>query len=271
MKALGLAKGPDGWWWWWVEERTARLFMLYIVGSICRCEHGLFPVTDTRLSLSALTESFDDKPFRLQNLKLSVIRGALPTPSAPVPPKELASFKGTHEAQLRKLHNYLNEKLKELATLDNDQLREDEIPKILAEIRDDVKVLQEQMSKKQWPKIILTGVGGVIVGGLSVGAAVATGGTALALALGVAAATGAQVPAAAGIAKSIHFKNEAPGKPLAYAALVKEELDTHVNMSPEGGVSPVDQPEPNPQERNRRRGFLRHPLAAIKRHFKEEG
>jgi len=256
MRGLGLAKDPDHWW-WWVEERTAALYMLYLVGSICRCTPGVFPVTDTRLSLNALAEPLDDgKSSRLQSLKLTAILGALPVPSEPVPPLELAAFKRKHEDQLRNLHNYLNEKLGDLAKIDNEQMRKDAAAGVVAEIHDDVQVLHEQMSKQQWPKIIRAGVAGVIIGGLAVGAAVASGGTALALAFGVAAAGAAQAPTASGIAKSIHFKNVAPGKPLAYAALAGA-LDTPVNVPS----------EPSTQALDRHRGLwrsFRHPFS--KRH-----
>lgn len=230
MKGLGLAEGPYGRYdeWWRVEEQTAGLYMLHLVGSICRYNRGLFPVTDTRLTLTGLTEPLDDKSSRLQDLRYAAIMGALPAPSGRVSPRELASFKGTHQDQLRKLHNHLNEKLKELADIDNDQLRQSATTKVLAEIRDDVRVLREQMSR-QWPRIILTSVAGLILGGLGLGAAVASGGTALALGLGVANVVGAQVPAAAGIAKSIHFKKEALRHPLAYAVLAQEALNTPVN------------------------------------------
>jgi Family of unknown function (DUF6236) len=246
MRDLGLAKDPNRWW-WWVEERTAALYMLYLVGSICRCIPGVFPVTDTRLTLDALAEPLDDdKSSRLQSLKLAAILGALPVPSEPVPPSELASFKREHEAQLRNLHSYLNEKLEELANIDNEQVRSDATVQVLAEIHDDVQVLQEQMSKQQWPKIIRAGVAGVIIGGLAVGAAVASGGTALALALGVTAAGAAQAPAASGIAKSIRFKKNAPGKRLAYAALAGM-LDAPANALSELSTQPAD----------RHRGLLR--------------
>jgi len=163
----------------------------------------------------------EERPWALPS---DIITSPAPDPTAPsgpVPPSELAAFKHAHEAQLRNLNSYLNNALDELAAIPNDELRENMTANVLDNIRHDVRVLHDQMSKQPWPKIILTGVGGLIVGGLAVGATVVTGGSALALGLGVAAAVSAQYPAASGMVNEVFSKRAAVSKPLAYAALVQ--------------------------------------------------
>jgi hypothetical protein len=237
MRMMGLAYRLERGW-WQVEERTAGMYMAYLAGSICRDNPDLFPVTDTHRSLSDLTvpQDYHDEPLPrdyrgellprdyrgelLQSLKCVAIRRALPAPSGPISPSELVSFKRAHEGQLRNLHNYLNNALSEMAAIPNEELRKDLTDNVINNISDEVRVLSDQMSKK-WSKIVLNGVAAVVLTGLGVGAIVASGGAALGIGLGVAAAAGSQGAYGWQFARGIRFQRTALDKPLAYAALVK--------------------------------------------------
>src|SRR5262249_16164187 len=97
--------------WWLMEKRTAGLYMAYLVGSICREEEDLFPVTDESASLVELTQPMDDTRLRLDSLLSVTISDALPVPSQTIPVEEIARFKNDHEEQLHRLRIYLKDRL----------------------------------------------------------------------------------------------------------------------------------------------------------------
>jgi hypothetical protein len=107
-----------------------------------------------------------------------------------------------------------------MAAIPNEELRKDLTDNVINNISDEVRVLSDQMSKK-WSKIVLNGVAAVVLTGLGVGAIVASGGAALGIGLGVAAAAGSQGAYGWQFARGIRFQRTALDKPLAYAALVK--------------------------------------------------
>lgn len=205
--------------WWVVEKSTADLYMAYLVGSICRINPGFCPVTDSSQTLDSLTQSVDNTSSRLAELRYATIMEALPMPCQPVPPLKLARFKERYGDELRRLRIYLNGKLADLVAIDDEYLRDVKRDSILQEIRDDVARLTEQMSKQGWPKIIFFGVAGVVAVGLAVGTAIVTGGSALALGLGIGGQVAALGPAVYQAADVIGSSRLNAREPLAYAAL----------------------------------------------------
>ena len=208
--------------WWAVENRTAGLYMAYLVGAVCRNDRTLFPVTDTIYSLSSLIGPVGhDVDSRLSALRYAVITQALPVPSRLVSAGEIASFKDRHGEQLRRLRSHLNGQLVSLAGIDDDFMRDAMVEDTLQEIHDDVAVLTEQMSRRRWPRIVLVGVGGLVASALTIGTAVASGGTALALGLGITGGLASVGPAgyqAVNLIRSPRFDEHSP---LAYAALAQ--------------------------------------------------
>lgn len=204
--------------WWTVEKSTADLYMDYLVGSICRIK-GFWPVTDSSQTLSDLAKPVDNTSSRLTELRYATIMDVLPTPSHPVPPLELARFKEHNRDALRRLRIYLNGKIADLITIDDEHLRQVKTDSILQEIHDDVTRLTEQMSKQRWPAIMLTGVAGIAAAGLVVGQAIATGGTALAIGLGIGAGVASLIPPAKATADILSSPRLDAWEPLAYAAL----------------------------------------------------
>ena len=172
--------------WWAVENETASLYMAYLVGSVCREDNSLFPVTDTRDTLLSLTVSGDDDvASRLRALRYAAYHSALPVPSRLVPADELLSFKDRYADLLNRLRHYLNGQLVDLAMIDDDFARNAKTEGTLQNIHDDVAVLTEQMHKRRWPRIMLAGVGGLTASALTIGTAVSSGGLPLPLASGL--------------------------------------------------------------------------------------
>lgn len=208
--------------WWAVENETASLYMAYLVGSVCREDNSLFPVTDTRDTLLSLTVSGDDDvASRLRALRYAAITRALPVPSRLVPADELLSFKDRYADLLNRLRHYLNGQLVDLAMIDDDFARNAKTEGTLQNIHDDVAVLTEQMHKRRWPRIMLAGVGGLTASALTIGTAVSSGGSALALGLGITSGLVSMGPAGYQVADFIRSPRIDEHSPLAYAALAE--------------------------------------------------
>jgi hypothetical protein len=212
----GLARKVDGEHKWWeVEEWTAALYMACLVGEICRRDSDLVPVSDKNDELLKLTQSAEDTRSRLNGFLSIIIRDVLPVPSQVIRAHELAAFKSDHEEQLRRLQTHLKFQLADLAIIDDAYIREVKINGIKQEIEDDVRLLSERMSNRNWPTT-LAGIAALISPMLGMAGAVVTGGTGLALGLGIGSA-GAAV-ASTGLAFR-PTRQSYDCSPLAYAAL----------------------------------------------------
>lgn len=225
LESRGLARRLDDDYgysdWYAVEDRTAELFMAYLVGSACRNDKHLFPVTDAISDLHRLGQPVVPPVSRLAAMRYAAITQALPVPSRPVSPTELAEFKDRHYDQLRRLRCYMNGHLADLAEIDDDDVRDAKLESLLQEIHDDVEVLRERMSRRHWPRIVLVGVAGLVASAATIGATIATGGAALALGLGITGGIASVGPAgyqAADLMRSRAFDERSP---LAYAALAQ--------------------------------------------------
>jgi Family of unknown function (DUF6236) len=222
MADRGLARkheGPEWESWWDVEESIADLYMAYLAGAICGVRKEAFPVTDSSRAVARLGPASGDTMSRLRELRYAAVMNALPAPSAPVPARELVSFKQDHQERLSRLRVHLDGRLADIAAVDDEDLRLVKTKSALQEIRDEVAVLQERMAKRAWPQIVLVGVGGVVGSALALASTVATGGGALALGLAVGSGVlslGTASYQAAELVGSPRFDRHAP---LVYAAL----------------------------------------------------
>jgi hypothetical protein len=179
----------------------------------------MLPVTDQEQAIGTLAAGSADLQSQLARLRYAAITQALPAPSGPVPAAKLRAFKEDNSEKLRRCRTFLDDKLADLAVLTDPELRTVKAARIMHELEDDVKSLQEDMNKKRWPGVVLVGFGGVMGAALATAATVATGGAALAIGLGVGA--GVLQTGGAGFAavKLMRRPRYNPRAPLAYAAL----------------------------------------------------
>jgi hypothetical protein len=225
MEEAGLAKRStdDEWMGWWsVEETLADQYMAYLASTISSIHKDTYPVTDKAVAIASLSSSPDDVMTRLQELRYAVITSALPAPAWAVAPKELRKFKDKHQDQLRRLRHHVDGRLADLAAIDDAALREVKANSVLEEIRDDVAVLSEKMTRRNWGRIVLIGVGGVVGAALATASAVSTAGGTLALGLAVGGGTaslGSATYQATEIFRQPRYNKRAP---LAYAALASK-------------------------------------------------
>jgi hypothetical protein len=231
LRHRGLATfegGPEWESWWRVEEATADTYMAYLACAMSAArkerlrlagEDGeMLPVTDQERSLGTVAPAAD-LTQGLAQLRYAAITEALPAPRGPVPPKQLRAFKDDNSEALLRCRRHLDGKLADLATLTEPQLRRVKGAAIRQEIEDDVARLHEQMNKKRWPGVVLVGFGGVMGAALATAAVVVTGGSALAVGLGVGAGVLQLGGAAHTAAELIKKPRYDPRAPLAYAAL----------------------------------------------------
>jgi hypothetical protein len=222
MSERGLIRSPAGRkgsaGWMMAEKGLADLYVTFIAGSACRMIDQFYPVTDSDYAHNIMPAP-DDMTSRLQEWRYAVIIRALPSPSRLVPPAEIAEFKDKYRVQLGRLRIYLNGQLAELTAIEDTDVLEARTAAALQQIEDEVAVLREQMMRRRWPRIVLAGVGGVAASALGVGAAIASGGHALALGLGIAGATAAAGPSAYDAAELLRSPRINVNSPLAYTVM----------------------------------------------------
>jgi hypothetical protein len=118
----------------------------------------------------------------------------------------------------------LNGEIAKIAAIDDPDLREATKDGIFQSIEDDVARLREQMMRRDWPRIVLVGVAGVVAATLAAADAIITPGTALIHGLGIGSTAIAVSPALAGAADVVHRPRFDTHSPFVYAAAVAQAL-----------------------------------------------
>lgn len=205
--------------WWMVETHVAYAYMSYLASAISGSRQATIPVTDKVQTVGALTGSHETLEQQLAQLRYAAINQALPVPACPIPVRELCQFKERHGEQLRRCRTYLDGKLADLVEIEDGAVRKIKAQAFLQEVSDDVAVLQEAMTKRRWPQILVS-VGGVLGAVLAAAGSVATGGSPLIIGLALGAGVlqvGAAGHAANELARLPRYDKRSP---LAYAARV---------------------------------------------------
>jgi hypothetical protein len=201
--------------WFVMEKRTAGLYMAYLVGSICRVDGDLMPVTDAGDSLELLAQPADGSKPKLDELVSVTVHDVLPVPSKPIPVDQLSRFKDDNVEQLHNLRVHLKGKLADLVLIQDETVRAAKTAEAQREIGEHVRRLEETMKRRRWP-IVLGGAAALGAPVLGIAAAVVTGGAALALGLGVASGVSGLGGAAAAMQRQPRIDRNSP---VAYAAL----------------------------------------------------
>jgi hypothetical protein len=230
LEDRGLARhdgGPEWEPWWLVEPTTADMYMSYLAGALCgrgvAKGDAAYPVTDTQSAMAAFSAKAGDLQSRLRDLRYTAIMQALPVPATALPVDEIQDFKQRFADQLTRLRRHLDSKLVDIAALEDAEHRELKARLAVDEIRDEVKMLREQMQKRNWPRIVLVGLGGVVGAALAAVSGLVTAGTST-LALGLAVGGGLVSTAGPGYQVVEMIRSPAFDKnaPVAYAALVPQ-------------------------------------------------
>lgn len=225
LEQKGFARAPHGpeyETWWEVDQGVAQLYMAYLAGAISGLYANLFPVTDSEQAIAALASPTGAMHDRLRDLRYNVVVDALPVPSKPLDAAEIADFKRKHQDELTRLRTYLDARLVDLAQIDDQQVRQVKKAQIVLEISDDVAKLQERMKKRNWPKIALVSIGGVVGASLMLAGTIATGGGALALGLAVGGGFSTLGSASYTAAEIIQAPRFDATSPFVYSALIAQ-------------------------------------------------
>jgi len=223
LQRRGLAQAIDGrgYDWWQIETTTAAAYMGYIASAISGARPGTTPVTDRLECLKSLDPQSNTVTQRLAHLRFSAISRALPAPDGVVSAAELIDFKDKNAELLRSCRTYLDDKLVELTTIDDLDVRAVRIDGALQAIKREVTVLTEQMERRRWPKVTLVGFGGLSAAALEGMSTLAQGGGALAMGLSFGAAVLGTVAAGYGALEMTREPRIDMTAPLAYAALAR--------------------------------------------------
>jgi hypothetical protein len=225
MQERGVAQPlSDSGGWWMVEPTTAALYMGYLTGAMCGARRDLFPVTNSSEMVAFLAPPAPDMATRLQSLRYEVLSQALPAPSRPISAVQIKDFKEGHGDDLRRLRRFLSGQLAVIAEIEDPYLREARKDGIFQEIEDQVARLREQMSRRDWPRIIAVGIAGVAAAAIATVGAIITPGSAMIHGLEIGAAALSVSPAAVGAADTVRPRQFDRNSPLVYAAAVAKNL-----------------------------------------------
>jgi hypothetical protein len=202
-----------------MDYRAAYWYDMYLTALMLAQENDLDPLARDQKALSDLTRPTVNITDAIQTLRCATIMDALPVPVNPVPIGQLIEFKRHHAIQLRELREYLSGKLAELALIDDESIRLTRAEIIKHEVRQDIMLLSQQMSKRYWPKIAFGGIAGIAASALATGAAAASGGATLPTGLGIAAGLTGIPPAIICAGEAFRTARSSKGSPVAYAAL----------------------------------------------------
>lgn len=211
--------------WYRVESTTAGLYMSYLASAISGARPGTRPVTDQIDPLYALAKPNNVPGItRLDALRLSFISDALPAPSGAVEPQQLAEFKQRYGDELLRCRTHLDGELAILASIEDAELREVRGARVLREIRDDIAILTEQMTRRRWPGVALTSFCGVGTTAAGSATALFSDGSPLLQGIGIGAAVLGGIPVAREVIRSIKTEKYDRRAPLAYAALAARQF-----------------------------------------------
>ena len=221
LEVRGLARPARRCPWYEVESRTAAHFMAFLAVAL-GAEEGMDPVTDSAGHLAAFSANRDPSaaPIELlEELRASVLKALLPAPGRPVPVEELAAFKDDHGDLLVRLRSHLEDRLVDLALIDEEWARAAKLSRLEDELREQVDEIRARMDQRRWPKIVFGTLCGLVAAAIpGVGAAIAGSATAASLAApGLVSAMYTGIPALR--RGEAHMQ-----KPLAYAALAQRQF-----------------------------------------------
>jgi len=210
----------DGFGWWRVDVAAAGMYLAYLAGALSGAGSDLNPVTDTPELLQRLgARPRPGGETALDSLRYVALDRVLPAPARAVSAADLREFKDANREALSRCRTALDARLADAAALEDPTLREAKTRGVLQEIEDDIARLRESMNRRRWPEAIMVGFAGLAASGASAGAAVVTGGGALAVGLAVGAAVVGLAPTARDLKRVVAPPTYDSRAPFAYAAL----------------------------------------------------
>lgn len=144
----------DGYPWLLVETGTATEFMAYLATVLGQFDEvDAMPITDSEGSLRALVAAGvrpSDLADQLTAARLRILDRVFPSPLGSVPPAQLADFKARHGDLLPDFRRRVERELIQLATIDNEELRERQLSLFFDEADQRIEEIQARMVERGW-------------------------------------------------------------------------------------------------------------------------
>lgn len=207
--------------WYEVEPQTANDFMAYLAavfGQLTEGEDKFYPITDQETRLEPLFPQTTSR-IRDGSLRKLVLEGILPAPSEAIEPARLADFKAKHKSELLRFRCEVEDKISELAVINDDKARRRRSGVIIGKMQESIRQLTAQMEQqKKWPHINFGNLCTIVGSGINAWKAVID--QDLKFGLGGAALSLAPAVYSAFSGSNINLED----KPLAYATLAGRKL-----------------------------------------------
>lgn len=162
LKRIKLARTSGGRW-LEVEQATAQEFMGYLAAVLGRVDElASIPLTDDSAYLSPFITASSPTGPGLEALRTDVLSAILPAPAEALDADEIRRFKDSHGDELQRFRNRVEQKLVELAALQDKTLRARATDLFVEEARQDIDDLQRAMAERGWIRTTLTKVSSIV-------------------------------------------------------------------------------------------------------------
>lgn len=163
LERIKLARFSGRYPWVEVERSTAQDFMAYLAAVLGRFgELASMPITDDPGWLGSFITASSPTAGDLEALRTDVISEILPAPNEALDPDEIQQFKDGHANELRRFRNRVEQKLVELATIQEESLRTRAVDLFIEEARQEIDDLRREMVALGWVRTTLTKVSSVV-------------------------------------------------------------------------------------------------------------
>ena len=156
--------------WLKVEPRIAGDFMAYLAGVLGQMvgDETFYPITDREEELSPFLghaeNEHGDSKLKIRQLLLS---GILPAPSKQLEASQLLDFKEHYKPELRRFRIQVENRVSELAAIEDDELQKMRMKDITANFRETIDEIAARMKEqKNWPRLDFGTFCAVVVSGL---------------------------------------------------------------------------------------------------------
>jgi hypothetical protein len=225
LVSLGLARhvgGPEWSSWFDIEKVTGNLLMAFLASILAQREdEPMDPITDSTDCLAAFTRlpphQTNGVVAATDSIRMAFLNDILPAPVGRIEPADLADFKSSHEKLLVGFRNEIEQRVVAAAAIDDARLQARQLELSRRDLQNQLEEITARMNERDWSRLALGGLGGVVAGALMLADATVTGGvlTLAGSSLGLTTA----VYSAFGGRRS---KEQILGRPLAFAALAQQ-------------------------------------------------
>jgi hypothetical protein len=141
--------------WYRVEAHTAKQYMAYLAAAIgSDSDINANAITDRQLDLESFVETNEQtvipEPIRISEI---VLKEILPSPAGPVDPELIARFKRNNQEELSNFREYLQDKIRKIAS-ENPEDQKESIEYLIKDEQSNIKGLEEKMRANGWQSII---------------------------------------------------------------------------------------------------------------------